>query len=452
MSVRYLLFHPPLISDAKEYDAIARALVRGDGFTLEGNPTAFRLPGYPLLLAATYAVFGDSQVPIKMLQVIADVISCLLLFGIGKKLFSEKVGLAAAAILALFPIQVLYVPLLMTETIFTTILLLIVWVAVVEDVPGQLIILGVLTGLGMLLRTVVACIPLVIVLYRWRCGTPFHTNVRSLIIIAAAAFITVSPWLARNYVEFHRVAFTSNAGVNFWVGNHSGANGSYSFPSESDPLNSAKDEFDRSSLGFKLGFEFIRTRPPESIILEGKKVAHFFAADYWLLMTMEYKPEWASMRSASAIYRQFSLADVIILHFPYVAVIVIGTFALVCPARKDEKKFFFLRSLLLYWLAVHLIFFAGARFRFPIVPIFILAAAYGCFVLYENTFQRKKIRLIIFTLLCLLYVGGWLGEIFTLRSKTVNAQSVVELILDKNPLSFDPQTPCFHRCNQPKTR
>src|SRR5208283_967567 len=119
-------FHPPLISDDKDYDAIARSLVHGDGFTLDGHPTAYRLPGYPLLLAASYAVFGDSKTPMRILQIIADVISCLLLFSIGKKLFSEKVGLLAAAILALFPIQVLYVSHLMTETIFTAILLFIV--------------------------------------------------------------------------------------------------------------------------------------------------------------------------------------------------------------------------------------------------------------------------------------------------------------------------------------
>ena len=84
------LFHPPLISDDRDYDAIARSLAQGDGFTLDGNPTAYRLPGYPLLLAATYAVFGDSKMPIRMVQVIADVISCLLLFSIGKKCSPKK--------------------------------------------------------------------------------------------------------------------------------------------------------------------------------------------------------------------------------------------------------------------------------------------------------------------------------------------------------------------------
>ena len=338
------LFHPPLISDDKDYDAIARSLAHGDGFKLDGNSTAYRLPGYPLLLAATYAVFGDSKVPIRIIQVIADAISCLLLFNIGKKMFSEKAGLLAAAILALFPIQVLYVSHVMTETIFTTILLLIVWVVVEEsDVhgPAQFIILGALTGLGMLMRTTVALVPLVIFLYRWKNGVSLKTNVRSLAIVAITALIIVSPWLIRNYVEFHRVSFTSNAGVNFWMGNHSGASGAYSFPKENNPLITVADDFDRSDLGFKLGIEFVRTHPLESVIIEGKKIAHFFAADYWLLMTMEYKPEWASAQNAAAVFARLSIVDILILHLPYAAVLLLGTFGLTCLGKQRRKKFLF---------------------------------------------------------------------------------------------------------------
>jgi len=449
------LFHPPLTSDDKDYDAIARSLVHGDGFALGGKPTAFRLPGYPLLLAATYAVFGDSKTPIRMLQVIADVISCLLLFSIGKKIFSEKVGLVAAAILALFPIQVLYVSHLMTETIFTTILLLIVWVVVVKENQShglaESTVLGVLTGLGMLMRATVALIPLVIFLYRWRNGAPFKTNVRSLAIVAIAALIMVSPWLIRNYAVFHRMSFTSNAGVNFWMGNHPGASGAYSFPKENNPLIAVADDFDRSDLGFKLGFEFIRSHPLESFIIEGRKIAHFFAADYWLLTTMEYKPEWAAAQNAAAVFTRLSITDIIILHLPYVAVILLGTFGLVCPAGKDEKSFFFLRTLLLYWLAVHLLMYADARYRFPIVPIFILMAAYGWCILRENTFQRTKIRLLVLTILCIIYIGGWCGEIFTLLSKAVPPQPVAERIFSRIGQGFGSRSTNIERCAS-KTR
>ena len=183
---------------------------------------------------------------------------------------------------------------------------------------------------------------------------------RWLVILTAAAFITVSPWLVRNYAVFHRVSFTSNAGVNFWMGNHAGASGAYSFPKENNPLAAVADDFDRSDLGFKLGFEFIRTHPLESAVTEvrGEKIAHFFAADYWLLVTMEYRPEWASAKNASAVFARLSIVDILVLHLPYAAVLLLGTFGLICPARKDEEKFFFLCALLVYWLAVHLVFYA----------------------------------------------------------------------------------------------
>jgi 4-amino-4-deoxy-L-arabinose transferase-like glycosyltransferase len=434
------LFHPPLTSDGKDYDAIARLVAHGNGFSLEGTPTAFRPPGYPLLLASTYAVFGDSKTPMRIFQVIADALSCLLLFSIGKKMFSEKVGLAAAAILSLFPIQVLYVSHLMTETIFTTVLLLIVWAVISEKneqpSPRESILLGVLTGIGVLIRPTAALMPLVIVLYRWKKGTPFRANMRSLVVVAAVAFAAVSPWVVRNYAEFHRASLTSNAGINFWIGNHSGANGAYSFPEKDNPLLAVTDDFDRSDIGFKLGIEFIRSHPLEYFLVEGKKIAHFFAADYWLLTTMAYKVEWANAPNTGTVFSQLSIEDILILHLPFIAVILLGTFGLVCPAERDEKKLFFLRALILYWIAVHLIFYADARYRFPIVPIFILAAAYGWFIVREKTFQRTRMRLLTFTLLCLLYAAGWLGEIITLRSKAASPQPVADRVPFESRQSF----------------
>ena len=415
-------FHPPLISDDRDYDAIARSLVHGQGFSLDGAPTAYRLPGYPLLLAGSYGVFGDVKTPIRFFQAAADVLSCLLLFSIGKKMFSESVGLIAAAALAVFPIQVLYVSHLMTETLFTTVLLLIVWVVVIEEddlgLAAASVILGALTGVGLLLRTTVALIPAVIFLYRYRRGIPFTKNAGGLMLIVATAAIVVAPWLVRNYDMFHRLSMTSNAGVNFWMGNHSGASGAYSFPRDNNPLAAVADDFDRSDLGFQRGLDFIRSHPLEYCLIEGKKFAHFFAADYWLLMTMEYKPEWATSPNAAAVFSQLSLSNIILLHLPYVVAVLLGSFGLICPARGSENRFFLLRGILLYWLVIHLVFYADARYRFPVVPLFILAAAYAWFIIRQKAYQLSKPRLVGLTLLCLLYFGGWTGEIVTLVSKT----------------------------------
>ena len=167
-------FHSPLISDDKDYDAIARAVIHGEGYSFEGKPTAYRLPAYPLVLAGTYLLFGERHYPVKLLQMIFDLASCFLLFAIGKELFSTEVGLVAAAILAVFPIQILYVAHLMTETIFTTIFLLIIWLVVADGKKSLRIrndlLLGAMIGIGVLIRSPIGLLPLVILLYRWKTG------------------------------------------------------------------------------------------------------------------------------------------------------------------------------------------------------------------------------------------------------------------------------------------
>ena len=49
-----------IVHDARDYDAHARSIAIGDGFSkrLTGKPTAFRPPGYPYLLGGAYRVFG----------------------------------------------------------------------------------------------------------------------------------------------------------------------------------------------------------------------------------------------------------------------------------------------------------------------------------------------------------------------------------------------------------
>ena len=119
-----LLLPSPLFSDEIDYVALGRSLAAGEGYQVDGHPTAYRPPGYPVLLAASFRIFGDSLFPPRAAQVLADLLSCYLVYALGKRLLNERVGLAAAAVFALFPAQILYVPHLMTETVFTTLFLL----------------------------------------------------------------------------------------------------------------------------------------------------------------------------------------------------------------------------------------------------------------------------------------------------------------------------------------
>lgn len=431
-----LVFHPPLFSDSKEYHDIAQSVVQGQGFSVDGKPTAFRLPAYPLLLAATYSIFGDSSVPIALVQLMADLVSCLLIFAIGRKLISERTGIVAAWILALFPIQILYVPHLMTETLFTTIFLATLWLTLQDDLPlRKSVAIGVLVGIGILLRSTALILPPMIAVYRWKVGDGAKRVLGSLAMVGVMAFLVVSPWLVRNVRQFERLSLTSNGGINFWMGSHAGATGSYSYPN-GNPLMAVQDEFERSDLGVKLGVEFIISHPFEYSKVVAKKFVRFFSPDYWLMMTIEYKPEWAFAPNASTVFSQFSAVDVFLLHLPYVAVLFMGIFGLVCGASGNERAEFIFRLLVLSWLLFHLLIIADARFRFPIMPIYFLSAAYCLETLRAGTLRRSPIRLAAATAICLILAGGWLGEYVVIRTKAVPVAIGVPSFFD--PHQFSP--------------
>jgi 4-amino-4-deoxy-L-arabinose transferase-like glycosyltransferase len=411
-------FTPPLFSDDLDYVALGRSIVHEGSYQLEGRQTAYRPPGYPMILAGIFASFGDSLGPVRVVQALADTVSCFLLFLIGRKLFSPRVGLIAAGIFALFPAQILYVSILMTETLFTTLLLLFLWLCADDEVSWRhALIAGVVLGIGTLMRPTILLMPLCVFTVRWLAGGDMRKCARLLAVMGVMASVVLLPWLVRNYMQFGRVTLTSNTGVNFWMGNHAGASGAYSYP-EGNPLRSVDDEFGRSDLGIALGMHFIRSNPVGEGVILAKKWAHFFSVDYWLLLTTRYQPNFRSAPNPGVVYGSFPAGRILAVHLPFACVLLLGTFGFLCHAPGDRKRVLFLLSVCAYWLAVHLVFFAEARFRFPIVPLLMIVAAFGVDLILRRAYVWTRRRVLVFSFFSVLFIGGWVAERVVIHMKT----------------------------------
>ncbi len=117
----------PAIHDQLSYDALARAILAGKGysfdqdwypFTPAGTPTAHWSFLYPLYLAVVYAVFGYHPLIARLIQaVIGGVFFCWLAYRIGRRLFGPNVGLVSAGVMAIYAYFVYYAAALMTETL-----------------------------------------------------------------------------------------------------------------------------------------------------------------------------------------------------------------------------------------------------------------------------------------------------------------------------------------------
>ena len=205
----------PLRHDARDYDAHARSIAAGEGYSetiAHGRPTAFRPPGYPYVLAGVYRVAGVEHAPreerVRAARVAGAIIGALIVGLVGvlaAQLWGRRVALIAAALAAV------YVPLItvgssvMSEPLFVVFMLAAIIAAVAyRRSPGRYrfaALAGLLAGLAILTRAngAVLLLPLGVAVWdarprlsRAALGPPA--------VLVAVAFLTVAPWTVRNAV------------------------------------------------------------------------------------------------------------------------------------------------------------------------------------------------------------------------------------------------------------
>jgi hypothetical protein len=206
-------------NDAHNYDVHARSIATGQGFARIGSgpsgQTAFRPPGYPYLLAGVYAVAGVERAKPETRYLAGRVANALVgtaivaLIGVlSMQLFGRRVALAAVALGAVYLPLILIGGTLMSEPLFTALLLGALAAAIHHRRSAHryrwAVVAGVLGGLAILTRAnaVILLAPLVIAVWdarprwSWRALAPPAA-------LVAVALATVSPWTIRNAVVFH---------------------------------------------------------------------------------------------------------------------------------------------------------------------------------------------------------------------------------------------------------
>src|SRR5215471_11623683 len=155
------------IVDEQQYTQIAENVRAGNGFAWgPGQLTSIRPPLYPGLLAATWTLTGGTNFQaVRVWQILLSLATAALVFWLGATLWNEKAGALAAAITWLYPSFILYDSLILTETLFTFLLVAFVaaTVAVIQK-PRAIVAVacGVTLGLAALTRSVLWPLPLVL--------------------------------------------------------------------------------------------------------------------------------------------------------------------------------------------------------------------------------------------------------------------------------------------------
>jgi 4-amino-4-deoxy-L-arabinose transferase-like glycosyltransferase len=225
-------------NDAFEYDYYAQSIAAGDGYPrsgylLQGGPTAIRGPGYPYLLAGTYALSDDSRTVGRLLGVGLGALTVFLLYLIAKRIWGRRIGLVAAALAAIFPPLILLSRDLVSETLFIPLMLAaLLCVLEFRRTGGALrwaAAAGALCGVAALTRNTAVALMAPVALGVWTARPALRPpSLAPPLLALACAGLVLVPWIVRDAAEFGRfVPVTTSAGI--------AASGTYNEASYADP-------------------------------------------------------------------------------------------------------------------------------------------------------------------------------------------------------------------------
>ncbi len=202
--------------DAHSYVDLGKSLSEGNGFVREGEVSAYRTPLYPLILSIIYSTKLPFIWAVLIFQNIIASVGGVLLYLIGKKIFSPRTGLIAFCLYTGEPYLLLTSNLATTETVFIFLCILIAYFFVRFIEKNELkdvVITSAICGLATLTRPVAYYLPAIMVIVslisvgflkkEWKkmgilCG---------IVVLVYSAVL--SPWLARQYVHFKTMHITN---------------------------------------------------------------------------------------------------------------------------------------------------------------------------------------------------------------------------------------------------
>ncbi len=414
--------------DATGYWELAGRITRGESYEIYTPPRrVLRMPGFPLLLAMTRAVFGEWMLGTRLSLCVVGTGACGLVYWLGRDLVSERVGLIAAAGAAVSPVMVGFTPLVLSETLFAASLLgsLIALAALarwhgagmsLQRDPSQLlqstgprpltsalspdqvetesarhagergsglrsqfcgacvaVLSGVLIGVACFVRpSWLLAAPLFgVLLIAWsqrRMTAVLHAGLMMLGLVTV-----LLPWGLRNQrVTGHLVLTTLWAGPSLYDGLHPGATGDsdMTFYDRDNLLGRGMSEYEVDRHYRREAWAFVRENPGRTLQLALIKLGRYWSP----VPNAEQFGTWPVRLAVAASF------------LPLAALALVGAW------RMRRERWVLALSLgpILYFSALHMVFVSSLRYRLPAEYALLVLAAVGADVVWRKWSQTAR--------------------------------------------------------------
>lgn len=361
------LLDVPLAHDGWYYFHGARTLAQGDGYRdfFTGEQTAAMPAGYPLVLSGLFVVFGTELFVARLFNAVVGAAAAALTYVLGRRVCDERTGLMAGALMAFFPSQIFFTSMVMTESFFVALsvlllTLLVWWLARGSAMQNrQVLALGVLLGFMSLVRAEVLMLAVMLVALWKVCGWRWSEIGRAFLLLAVGMAVILAPWTVRNYVQLDRVIIVRAAGE------------TVPFSTLRIGLSPDFDDPKYRSFAQPPSAQYLveyYTEHPWEIAKHGpRKINALFGGEgafYWVEQfggtdfTSETAAPWET------------LGDVFYYAVGFVALVGAPVWL-----RRRDRPLLVLLWFAISWTIIHLIFRPQPRYHYPILPVVCVLAA-----------------------------------------------------------------------------
>lgn len=375
------------ITDEQHYRRLGANLLAGHGFAMEaGSPTSIRPPLYPAMLAATWFVTGPENLQaVRAVQVVLALLTAWLVFLLGRRLYNEQVGQIAAAITWLYPSLIFSNVLILTETVFTLLLIAFVLLAVMlvqEPRARTAAACGAVLGFAALTRSVLWPAPLLLCpLLAWLLREPMRTRVVLPAVVLVAYAAVIAPWAVRNTRLQGVVTIVDTmGGINLRMGNYEhtpedrmwdavsvGGDRNWAYALRYEPLTGPVTEGVKDKWAQRKALEYMRANPGVTFRRSTIKFADFWGLEREFMAGVREgffaPPLWFQVLATVAILAGFT------------AVVSGGVVGAWLSPPGDWRLHLLVLFPVVLITGAHTLAFGHSRYHIPLMPLLGVYAA-----------------------------------------------------------------------------
>jgi 4-amino-4-deoxy-L-arabinose transferase-like glycosyltransferase len=358
-----------------EMGRIGAAIASGHGFSdpfgAPTGPTAWEPPLYPYLTAGVFHLFGiysrASAFVLLSINSLFSALTCIPIFLIARRIFSEKVAVGSAWTWALLPYVMYWCTRWVWETSLSALLLAVIfWLELtMEERDGMKpwLWFGLLWGIAALNSTVLLAFLPASGFWAWYHRAKRHKPSLAGVVLASVVFIAcITPWLVRNYETFGKFIFIrDNFGVELRLGNGKGADGTWMLY-----LHPTQDLYGMRQYTAMGELAYIEMRKRQAV--------DYITADYKrfaVLCLKRFIYYWNGPPKVSQIWWLMELRNSLFL-----AASVLMFWGLGRALRRHRPGAWLLFWLILLYPAIYYVVFPMPRYRHPIEPEMTILGVY----------------------------------------------------------------------------